>query len=64
MKLTIKKTPLKKLSSDKALQPNATNFVAGGEPDLCPTVGQGTCINAIHNSGCFTAREQDCPVAS
>ncbi|KZN37541.1 hypothetical protein [Pseudoalteromonas luteoviolacea] len=62
MKLAIKKNNLKRLSSEKAMSSKMTRLVAGGEPDLCPTVGNATCVVALNNSGCFTARDQDCPV--
>ncbi|MCF2856512.1 hypothetical protein L1286_03435 [Pseudoalteromonas sp. SMS1] len=62
MKLVIKKNNLKRLSGEKAMNSQQTQLVAGGEPDLCPTVGNAACMVAQNNSGCFTAREQDCPV--
>ncbi|KZN34902.1 hypothetical protein N480_20145 [Pseudoalteromonas luteoviolacea S2607] len=43
------------------MDPGVTKRIAGGEPDMCPTFGNAACIAAENNSGCFTAREQDCP---
>ncbi|KZN45660.1 hypothetical protein [Pseudoalteromonas luteoviolacea] len=61
MKLSIKRNTLKHLSNDKKMDLEMTKRIAGGQPDMCPTFGNAACIAAENNSGCFSAREQDCP---